>query len=145
MVADQRSPARFLPRFDIGGMWLASSFQVVPGWQLLRILRLGYEATVLHLSIARYENVKMIAALGLLLLSAAVDAQDWPQACYNEVSMWVTNACKTYIEEVYLPAQESTNAAPSPTLGSGIGGVVLLAGTVAVFRIRRRRRARSDD
>jgi hypothetical protein len=87
----------------------------------------------------------MIAGLGLLLISSAVSSQDWPQACYNEVSMWVTNACKTYIEEVYLPAQESTDAAPSPILGSGIGGLVLLAGAAAVLNIRRRRRARSDD
>ena len=59
--------------------------------------------------------------------------------------MWVTNACKTYIEEVYLPAQENADAAPSPTLGSGIGGGVLLTGAAALLSIRRRRRTRSDD
>ena len=89
--------------------------------------------------------MKRIAAVGLLLISSAVNAQDWPQACYNEVSMWVTNACKTYIEEVYLPAQENANAAPSPILGSGLGGLVLLAGAAALFRSRRQRRARGDD
>lgn len=89
--------------------------------------------------------MKMIAALGLLLIFSDVNAQDWPQACYNEVSMWVTNACKTYIEEVYLPSQESTNAAPSPTLGSGLGGLVLLAGAAAILRSRQQRRPRRDD
>jgi len=121
------------------------SFLTDPYHQPSLILHLGCETTVLRLSVARYESVKMSAALGLLLLSGAIYAQDWPQACYNEVSMWVTNACKTYIEEVYVPSQESTNAGPSPTLGSGIGGVALLAGGAVVLGIRRRRRARSDD
>jgi len=80
---------------------------------------------------------------GLLLYAVVSHAQDWPQACYNEVSMWVTNACKTYIEEVYIPAQETVNAAPGPVLGSGVGGLVLVGGAVlALLRPRRRGTAR---
>lgn len=92
--------------------------------------------------------MKTITALGLLVLANTantVNAQDWPQACYNETSMWVTNACKTYIEEVYLPTQESPSAGPSPILGSGMGAGVILAGTVVMLVIRRRRRIRGDD
>ncbi|HEY5719199.1 MAG TPA: hypothetical protein VIX81_06075 [Gammaproteobacteria bacterium] len=79
---------------------------------------------------------------GLLLYSVASTAQDWPQACYNEVSMWVTNACKTYIQEVYRPAQETTTrAAPMPVLGSGRGGLLLLATSLWLLIAHRRRRA----
>jgi hypothetical protein len=84
--------------------------------------------------------MKAIYFAGLLLIATAVKAQDWPQACYNEVSMWVTNACKTYIEEVYLPAQETISDAPSPVLGTGLGGLALFIGGAAVIIVRRQRR-----
>ena len=77
----------------------------------------------------------------LFLHAIGTSAQDWPQACYNETSMWVTNACKTYIEEVYLPTQETVNAAPAPALGSGLGALLLAGGAVTVLLWRRRRRS----
>ena len=83
--------------------------------------------------------MKPIVFAGLLLYAVVGHAQDWPQACYNEVSMWVTNACKTYIEEVYLPAEETVNAAPTPALGSGVGGLALVGGAVLALLRRRRR------
>ena len=67
------------------------------------------------------------------------NAQDWPQACYNETSMWVTNACKTYIEEVYIPEQETLAAAPAPAFGSGAGALVVAGGAVVIVLWRRRR------
>jgi hypothetical protein len=84
--------------------------------------------------------MKSIVFAGLLLHAAIASGQDWPQACYNETSMWVTNACKTYIEQVYLPEQEAINAAPTPVLGSGIGALVLLGGAVTALLWRRRHR-----
>jgi len=81
--------------------------------------------------------------LVLLLSSSLATAQDWPQACYNETSMWVTNACKTYIEEVYLPEQETINAAPAPALGSGAGALILAGGAMLAL-LWRRRQARHD-
>lgn len=67
-------------------------------------------------------GVFLRGSLGLILIatfSMRVSANDWPQACYNETSMWVTNACKEYIETVYY-------AAPGPAFGAGIGGLALL-------------------
>lgn len=59
-------------------------------------------------------------------------ANDWPQACYNEVSMWVTNACKEYIETVYY-------AAPGPEFGAGLTGLflALIFGAVCWRRMRK--------
>ena len=97
------------------------------------------------------------ALLGLgssVLLAATTTTKDWPQACYNETSMWVTNACKEYIETVYYPSIESTTttttttttssattylAAPAPLFASGLGGVLLLA--LASLLLRHSRRA----
>ncbi len=78
----------------------------------------------------------------ILLHATGVGAQDWPQACYNETSMWVTNACKTYIEEVYVPEQEALAAAPAPVLGSGAGALLMAGGVVLVVLWRRRRSGR---
>ena len=86
-------------------------------------------------------HMRAILFAALLLHAATAWSQDWPQACYNETSMWVTNACKTYIEEVYLPAQETVNAAPAPTLGSGLGALLLAGGAVTALLWRRRRRS----
>ena len=88
--------------------------------------------------------MKVTAILPVLLFASTASANDWPQACYNETSMWVTNACKTYIEQVYLPEQELTNAGPAPALGSGLGGLILLACTGAAL-VHRRRFGRRDD
>lgn len=90
-----------------------------------------------------------VAALSLSTFSqAATSTKDWPQACYNEVSMWVTEACKEYIETVYYPELTSTTtsdttstststtttsdstflAGPGSVFGAGIlGFVVILA------------------
>lgn len=88
--------------------------------------------------------MRSIVFAGLLMHAVITHAQDWPQACYNEVSMWVTNSCKTYIEEVYLPAQETVNAAPGPALGSGVGGLILVGGAVLALLWRRRRGTTRD-
>ena len=84
--------------------------------------------------------MRTFVLIGCLLLATPTSAQDWPQACYNETSMWVTNACKTYIEEVYLPAQESVNAAPAPSFGAGLPGLLLLVGAAGAVLLQRRRR-----
>lgn len=63
--------------------------------------------------------MKNIFLFLLILFSKSANSNDWPQACYNETSMWVTNACKSYIETVY-------SAAPGPELGTGIVGIVLV-------------------
>jgi hypothetical protein len=86
--------------------------------------------------------MRLFVFAGLLLQLAISQAQDWPQACYNETSMWVTNACKTYIEEVYLPEQETLNAAPGPALGTGAGALVLAGAAAVALLWQRRRRSR---
>lgn len=86
--------------------------------------------------------MRLFVFAGLLLQLAISQAQDWPQACYNETSMWVTNACKTYIEEVYVPEQEALAAAPAPVLGSGAGALLMAGGVVLVVLWRRRRSGR---
>jgi hypothetical protein len=79
----------------------------------------------------------------LLFITTGGFAQtkDWPQACYNEVSMWVTAACKEYVETVYYPSLTTTTdtnptepvsteitflAGPAPVFGGGIVGLILL-------------------
>ncbi|WP_420598200.1 hypothetical protein [Neptuniibacter sp.] len=66
------------------------------------------------------KNKALLTALICLLLSNKLLANDWPQACYNETSMWVTSACKEYIETVYY-------AAPGPELGAGVIGLLLVS------------------
>jgi hypothetical protein len=92
------------------------------------------------------------ALLGLgssVLLAATTTTKDWPQACYNETSMWVTSACKEYIETVYYPSLAPTTttttssettylAAPAPLFASGLGGVLLLALASLLLRYSRR-------
>lgn len=66
----------------------------------------------------------IIAGLGT---SSGSTANDWPQACYNETSMWVTNACKEYIETVYY-------AAPGPDIGSGMIGFLLVSAIILYLK-----------
>ena len=63
--------------------------------------------------------------------------KDWPQACYNEVSMWVTAACKEYIETVYYPTLTTTTVTTTDTTATveqpPITDTVFLAGPAPVF------------
>jgi hypothetical protein len=94
------------------------------------------------------QTVVAILLIGFSTLSfGAAGTKDWPQACYNEVSMWVTEACKEYIETVYYPTLTTTTtdttttttsdpapaettflAGPGPVFGGGIIGVLLIGG-----------------
>lgn len=100
------------------------------------------------------------SAIGLTLLMLATFSQgvtttkDWPQACYNETSMWVTQACKEYIETVYYPSLTTSTtdtstttttsepapsdsiflAGPGPVFGGGVLGLLLVTGTYLFFR-----------
>jgi len=90
----------------------------------------------------RISATRLILATMLLTGVATVSAQevttvtskDWPQACYNETSMWKTEACKEFISTVYY-------AAPAPTFGSGLTGLLMLAGAVGVagYALRKRK------
>ncbi len=94
--------------------------------------------------------------------SALAVTKDWPTACYNEVSMWVTQACKEYIETVYYPSLTTTTdtttttadapvvqepatylAGPGPVFGAGAAGLVLVF--VSYRLLLRRRRLQHPD
>lgn len=104
-----------------------------------------------------------VALLALATFSQGV-TKDWPQACYNETSMWVTAACKEYIETVYYPSLTTTDtttttttttsepapadttflAGPGPVFGGGILGLFLIAGAFLSFNRWAPKRAASN-